>query len=262
MALTDKSFFNYGLEITTSNYYIPFKNSGGGSEIQAVIPVGFYTRATILTAIATAMNTADPTNTYTCTIVRGFTSAGTGSPRTGALITIATSGSFLSLLWGSSAVAASSAHSILGFPNGDQTGETSYQSSTYLGTTLLTSWYGFNYQRPDANLRTIGSVNIAADGTKEVVWWSVQQFISVEFRFEPQAYVLSDWLPLLQWMAKGRPFEFTPITSSFSTVYSVTLEKSMADSKGLGFQMKEMLPDFPFQYQTGALEFRLLAGTY
>lgn len=257
MALTDKSLFLYGFQVTTANQYIPFKNAGGGTEIDAVIPTGFYTLGTLATAIALAMSTADPNNVYTCTVDRTFSSNLQNR------VTIATSGSFLSLLFNTSSLASSSIASTIGFSTGsDQTGATTYTSTSTSGTALSTTWYGYNYQRPDANLKTIGAVNISATGAKEVVYWSVQQFLSVEFRYEAQAYVLSNWLTFLQWAVKGQPFEFTPEIKSPSTVYSVTLEKSPGDSKGLGFLMKEMLPDFPFMYTTGNIEMRLLAGTY
>ncbi len=256
MALTDKSLFLYSFEVTPTNCYIPFLNVNAGTEIDAIVPTGFYTLGSLATAIAAAMNLADPANTYTCTVARTFSSNLQNR------ITIATSGSFLSLLWNTSTLAASSITSLINFGSADLTGALTYTNSATSGTALLTSWYGFKYQPPSLNLRTIGSVNIASDGTKEVVWWSVQQFISVEFKYEAQAYALASWQPMIAWMAKGRPFEFTPIYSVPGTVYSCTLERSPGDSKGLGFLMSEMLPDFPFYYQTGSLEFRLLAGTY
>lgn len=257
MALKDKSLFLYGFQVTPNNQYIPFKNTSLGVEIDAIIPNGFYTLGSLATAIALALNTADPSNVYTCTVTR------TLAANLQNQVTIATSGAFLSLLWNSGAQAASSIATTIGFSTAsDSTGATTYNSASTSGTALTTSWYGYNYQRPDANLRTIGAVNIAATGAKEVVYWSVQQFLAVEFRWEAQAYVLASWLPFIQWAVKGQPFEFTPEIVNASTVYSVTLEKSPGDSKGLGFLMKEMLPDNPFFYTTGALEMRLLAGTY
>ncbi len=256
MALKDKSLFLYGFQVTISNQYIPFKNASLGAEIDAVIPVGNYTLATLATAIALAMNTADPANTYTCTVNR------TLAANLQNAVTIATSGSFLSLLFNTGAFAASSIASTIGFSTAsDQTGATTYTSSSTSGTAFSSSWYGYNYQRPDGNLRTIGAVNISATGVKEVVYWSVQQFLQVEFQQEAQAYVLANWFPFMQWVVKGLPFDFTPEIVNASTFYSVTLEKSAGDSKGLGFLMKEMKGQ-PFFYETGALEFRLITGTY
>ena len=256
MALTDKSLLNYGIFINTTNNYLPFVNVNSGPEIDAVIPTAFYTLTTLATAIALAMNTADPANVYTVTVDR---TAGSNLQNR---FTISTNGAFLSLLFFSGVTAISSCYAMIGFTNSDQTGSTSYTSSTTSGTAIQTSWFGKNYQRPDINLRTIGSVNVAASGAKETLWWSVQQFISVEYQYEAQAGVLANWQPLLVWMAKQRPFEITPEIKTPSTNYSVTLEKSSVDGKGLGIQMKEMLPDFPLMYSTGPMELRLVAGTY
>ncbi len=256
MALKDKSLFLYGLSVGTTNYYLPFKAASGGPEIDAVIPATYYTLTSLATAIALAMNTADTANTYTVTVDR---TAGSNLQNR---FTISTNGIYLSLLFGSSTLASLSIATTIGFTATDTTGSTSYTSSSTSGTALTTSWYGFNYQPPSVNLRTIGSVNMSADGSKETVWWSVQQFLGVEFKYEGQAYVLASWQPLLVWMSKGQPFEFTPEINTPATNYSCTLEKSQGDGKGLGFMMKEMIPDFPFVYATGAMEFRLLAGTY
>lgn len=256
MALQDKSLFLYGFTVTPTNQYIPFLNVNAGTEIDAIVPTGQYTLATLCTAISAAMNAADTANTYTCTAARTF-----GSNLQNR-ITISTSGAFLTLLWGTSSFSAASIRDLISFGHSNLTGSTSYTNSLSSGTAVATSWYGFNYQPPSVNLKTIGSVNISANGTKETVSWSVQQFIEVEYKYEAQAYVLATWQPLAAWMAQGMPFDFTPQINQPPTFYSCTLEKSPGDSKGLGFMMKEMAPDFPFEYTTGQLQFRLLSGTY
>lgn len=252
MALKDKSLFLYGFEVNSTNQYLPFKNSGGGSEIDAVIPTAFYTLSTLAAAIALAMNTADPANTYSVTIDR------TVSSNLQNRITIATNGAFLSLLFNTGTVAATSIRDLINFGHSDLTGATSYQNSTTSGTSLKTAWYGHNYQPPTANLKTIGAVNVSASGVKEGIWWSIQQFIEVEFMYEAEADVLVSWVPLMNWMIKQRPFELTPEIKTPATTYSVTLEKSSADGKGLGMVMKPQLPDFPLMYTTGPLQFRIL----
>lgn len=256
MALKNNSLFLYSYEVNNTNNYLPFLSTNGGNEIDAIIPAGFYTLATLATAIAAAMSLADPANTYSVSVNR------TISSNTQNRITISTSGAFLSILFASSPFASVAITSLINFGTSDLTGSTSYTNSSTTGTGFQTSWYGFNFQPPSLNLRTIGNVNLATDGTKEVIWWSVQQFLGVEYRYEPQAYVLSAWQPFMEWASKGRPFELTPEVGTPNTVYSLTLEKSQADGKGLGFMMKEMIPDFPFLYATGPLEMRLVAGTY
>lgn len=256
MALKDKSLFLYGFEINNTNQNLPFKASSGGAALNAVIPASFYTLATLATAIAAALNATDTANVYTVTVDR---TAGSNLQNR---ITIATNGAFLSLLFSTGTLAASSIRDVINFGHSDLTGSTSYQNSTTSGTAFKTGWYGKNYQIPSANLRSIGSVNVATDGTKENIWWSIQQFLSVEFQYEAQADVLVTWAPFLEWMSKGRPFDFTPEVGTPATFYSVTLDKSNTDPKGMGITMKEMLPDFPLLYTTGPMEMRLLPGTY
>lgn len=256
MALKDKSLFLYGFTIDQTNQNLPFKASSGGSQLNAVIPASNYTLATLATAIQVALNSTDNANVYTVTVDR---TAGSNLQNR---ITIATNGAFLSLLFSTGTLAASSVRDVINFGHSDLTGSTSYQNSATSGTAFSTAWYGKNYQIPQANLRTIGAVNVAADGTKETIWWSVQEFLNVEFQYEAQADVLATWAPFLKWISKGLPFDFTPEIKSPSTFYSVTLEKSSGDTKGLGITMKEMIPDFPLLYSTGPMEMRLISGTY
>jgi hypothetical protein len=58
-------------------------------------------------------------------------------------------------------------------------------------------------------------------------------------------------------MIQQRQFEFTPDLTAPTIFYDVTLESIPADGKGLGFMGMEMLPDFPFQYDTGLMKFRV-----
>lgn len=254
MALTSKSIFLYGLSITAANQNIPFLNVALGLEFTAVVPTGFYSLTDLLTAIASAMNSADPSNVYTATADR------TVSGGTQNRVTIATNGAFLSILFATGMTAASSIRDVIGFPHTDKTGSTSYQGSSTAGTILQTSWFAKNYSPPDINLKNFGAVNVSTTGLKEAITWSIQRFIEAEFQYESQANALVNWSPFLNWMIQQKPFDFTPQIASPSSVYSVTLEKSSADGKGLGFMMKEMLPDFPFMYTTGPFTMRVIGS--
>lgn len=255
MALTDKSLFLYGYTITASNQNIPFKISGGGSELTAVVPAGNYTLTTLMSAIVLALETADPAHIYTVTADR------TLSSNLQNRVTIATNGVFLSLLFSSGTTASTSIRTVIGFASTDRTGATTYTGTVTTGTVLQTAWWGFNYQPPESYQRNMGNTSLSASGLRETVSWSIQRFITVEFKYESQADMIAYWNPLNIWMIETKPFEFTPNTVAPTVVYSVTLEKSSSDGKGLGFMMKEMLPDFPFRYTTGAMEFRLLPDT-
>lgn len=252
MALTDKSLFLYGYTVLDTNQNIPFKISGGGSELTAIVPTADYTLSTLCAAIKTAMQAADPAHVYTVTADR------TTSSNLQNRVTIATNGSFLSLLFSSGTTASTSIRTLIGFASTDRTGATTYTGTVTTGTSLQPAWWGFNYQSPESYQRNLGNTSLSAAGLKETVSWSIQRFVTVEFKHEAQADMIAYWSPMLIWMVKTKPFEFTPQISSPAVVYSCTLEKSSIDGKGLGFMMKEQLPDFPFRYTTGAMEFRLL----
>lgn len=255
MALKDKSLFNFGFSVNNTNQYLDFQNVSMGAQIHAIIPASYYTLATLASAIQLAMNQADPTNTYSVTVNR--TLSGNLQNR----ITIATNGSYLSLLFSTGTFNAQSITSVINFGGADLTGSLTYTNTITSGTALQSAWYGFNYTPPQAYQKNTGDVTVSASGIKEGISWSIQQFIQIEFKYEPIANVLAYWDPFIQWMIVQKPFEFTPETNNPSVVYSVTLEKSTGDAKGLGFMFKEMLPDFPFLYGTGALEFRVI-GLY
>lgn len=252
MALQAKSLFLYGITIDNTNQNIPFQAVNSGPQLNGVIPFGTYALADLATAISQAMGAADSANTYTVTIDR---TVGGGTENR---VTIATSGSFLSLLFSSGTNAASSIRDLMSFGHSDLTGATSYQNSATTGVTLEPAWWGANFQPPQVFKKNFGTVNVATDGTKEAITWSVQSFIGVEFQYEAQANVLANWEALIEWMIQQNPFEFTPEISSPSTYYRVTLETSSTDGQGLAFNMKEMLPQFPFYYTTGPLVMRVI----
>lgn len=251
MALKAKSLFLYGFEVTAANQYVPFLNVNLGSEIDAIVPTGFYSLGSLAAAIAAAMNSADTMNTYTVTVDR-TTSGGTQNR-----ITIATSGSFLSLLFNTGTQAAASIRDLISFGHTDQTGATTYTNSSTAGTALEPDWFGNNYTPPDIYQKNFGSVTVATDGTKEGITWSLQRFIAIEFKWNAQANVLAYWNPFLTWAIQQKPFEFTPEITSPSTLYSVTLETTPADGKGLAWTMKEQIGECSFFFTTGPFVMRV-----
>jgi hypothetical protein len=251
MALKAKSMFLYGLEVSDSNQNLPFRAATGGLQLNAIIPAGYYSLTDLASTIATAMNVADPAHTYTVTIDR--TVAGGTQNR----ITIATNGSHLELLFATGTTASSSIRDTIAFGIFDYTGATSYTNGATAGVTLVTDWWGFNYQPPEVYVKNFGNVNVSTNGQKEAIVWSIQRFIAVEFKYEPISKTLTQWAALINWMIQQKPFDFTPEISSPTTVYDVTLEKSTDDGKGLGFNMKEMLPQYPFFFTTGSMTFRV-----
>lgn len=105
-------------KITSSNNKINFKDSGGGSELTATLLAGEYTPTTLATEIASKM-----------LLVSGATYTVSQSATTGRW-TIATSGSYLSLLTNTGTDLATSTLTALGFDSAsDHTGATTYTAA-------------------------------------------------------------------------------------------------------------------------------------
>lgn len=251
MALKSKSLILYGLEVRDDNQNLPFRAVLAGPQLNAVLPAGYYSLTSLIAQIKSSMQIADPAHVYTVTVDRTFM-GGTENR-----ITIATNGTYLDLLFATGTLAASSCRDLIGFGIFDYTGATFYQNGTTSGVALTTEWWGFNYQPPEVFVKNFGTVNVSTNGEKEAITWTVQRFIGVEFKYEPQPKVLTEWRDLISWMIQQKPFDFTPEVAFPTVVHEVTLEKSTDDGKGLGFNMKEMLPQFPFRYMTGAMTLRI-----
>jgi hypothetical protein len=102
--------------------------------------------------------------------------------------------------------------------------------------------------------KNFGALNISASGLKEAIVFNLQSFWQVQFKYIPEDLVDSDWLPLIQWMIQQRDIDFTPNITDPSTFYTGTLE---SPNQGLDFNLSEMLPSFPFNYQTPLMKFRV-----
>lgn len=255
MALTAKSLFNYGIQVTTLNRNLDFVAASGGSTLTAVLTLGFYSPTGLASAIAFAMQSQDPNNIYTVTVARNIM-GGTQNR-----ITVATNGTFLSLLFGSGPNAATSPASIMGFNASDYTGATSYTGSSSTGTILMPDFVGYNYNDSTNQAKLFGAVNVSTSGLKESVTFNIQYFVDVEFKYEPSSK-LSDWSAFFTWAIQQRQFDFTPEISNPDVFYNVTLESTEVDDKGLGYKMREQLDEsLPFFYTTGALKFRIIPTT-
>lgn len=254
MALKNPSLFLYGYQITPNNQYISFGTNSGEAPPNsrtAVVPVGYYSLTSLMTAVASAMSTADPTHTYTLTADR--TAVGGLQNR----VTISTSNTYLSIYF--STGNPSNPASLLGFATSNLTGSTSYTGTSTSGTVLVPGTsvynYGFNYLSPNALQKNFGKLNVSASGVKEAIVFSLQSFLQVQFQYITEANVTAQWLPLIQWMIQQRAFEFTPDITAPATFYQVTFEDP---NSGLSMDLAEMLPDFPFYYKTPLLKFRVV----
>lgn len=251
MALSSRSLINYGIQVTSLNQNLDFVSVMAGSTLTATLPLGFYSVTSLAQAVVFALQAADSDNSYTCTVTRNI--LGGVQNR----MTIATTGTFLSLLFASGPNVNTTCASLLGFLPIDYTGQLFYTNSASIGTVLIPEFPAYTYSSPTQQAKVFGSVNVSASGLKESVVFAIQKFIDLEFKYEDESQ-LPDWLLFFTWSIQQRPFDFTPQVIEPDVYYQVTLEKTSYDSKGLGFKMKEMLPQFPNIYTTGPLNFRVI----
>lgn len=251
MALKSKSLFLYGLKVTSANNAIDFRLASGGTILRATLRTGYYSLTSLSNEVVSAMKAVAPSHSFQCTADRSIN----GGLENRVTIRTTSSGWF-ELLFASGPRASSSCAGLIGFPAQDKTGATQYTGTTSAGTVLVPAWWGKGWQPPELFKKNFGAVSVTASGEKEAVVFAIQQFMNVQFDYELEADALTKWPALIDWMISQRPFDFTPEISSPNIVHDVTLEKSSDDGKGLGFQMREMLPDFPGHFTTGPMTFR------
>lgn len=249
MALRAKSLFLYGFQVTQYNSSIDFRSVSLGPVRQASLNFGFYSLTSLMVEIKRAMESVDPVHRYTVTANRLINSGLENR------VSISTNGSYLDLLIASGPRTASTFAQLIGFSLIDRTGSLSYTGTSSAGTVLITEYAGYGYLGPDHMRKVFGAVTVSASGDKEAIVWQVQKFIQMEFKYEPEAKVVTQWRDFLTWAIQQRVFDFTPEVNG-STFYEVTLETTSADGKGMGYTMTEMLPDFPFNYKTGLIKLR------
>lgn len=253
MALTDKSLFLYGYQISEFNASLDFRIAPGGPVVLATLKRGFYSLTGLMIEISRAMRAADPFRIYEITADR--TVAGGLEHR----VRIETDGTHLELLFGSGPRVASSVGPLLGFSAADRTGALFYDATTTSGTAFVTDRPGYNYLSPELHQGQQGVTNISANGTKEAVVFAPMLFFQVQFKYITRVSAIADWSPLMRWMTLQRSFEFTPEVSSPELYYDATLESTPEDAKGMRFKLNEMLPAFPNLHDTGLMKFRLNA---
>lgn len=250
MALKNKSLFNYGLEVTTSNRFITFGTNAGETVLLstarlAQLNLGFYSLTSLMVEIVRALTAADPNHVYTVTANRNI-SGGLQNR-----VTIATSGSYLVLYFGTGNP--SNVAPLIGFNSSDYTSATTYTGSASAGTVLVPKQLAYQYLPIEAMRKNYGVQTISAGGIKQSITFSVQKFWQAQFKYIPEAD-LTSWQPLVDWMILQREFEFTPDITTPNSFYAGTLEEP---NKGMELTLTEMLPQFPFNYQTPVMKFRL-----
>lgn len=251
MALTAKSLLLFNFEIDQTNSAIDFRAVNLGPILQATLRYGSYSLSSLMREIKRSLEAADPSRTYTVQANRTFVSG------TENRVSITTNGVYLDLLFATGPRVLTSVHTLIGFPSVNQTGAINYQGTSTAGTAIIPDYVGYNYLGPELIRNVFGSLTVTASGEKEAIVWAVQQFLQVEFKYEPQAKVLIEWRDFFTWAIQQKYFEFTPMITNPSDYFEVTMETTSADGKAFGYKIEEMLPEFPFFYRTGMMKMRV-----
>lgn len=251
MALTAKSLILYGFEVDQFNSSIDFRSVVAGPILQASVPFGFYALGGLMDAVIAAMKAVSPLQSFSYSIDRTL-SGGTQNR-----VTLSTSTGHLDLLFATGPRTSSTIAPLIGFNIADYTGSVTYTGAASAGITLIPELNGYNYLGPEFNRMVKGAVNVSSSGIKEAVTFNIQKFIQVQFQHEPQTRVMTEWLDLTDWIIQQREFEFTPEISFPTVFYRVVIEKTSLDGKGLGMKFSEMLPMFPFDFDTGLITMRV-----
>jgi len=251
MALTAKSLLLFDFQIDQDNSSLDFVAINLGPTLQATLRFGSYSLSGLMREIKRAMESADPAHTYTVQADRTFVSG------TENRVSITTNGTFLTLLFGTGPRVTTSVHTLIGFATANRTGAITYQGTFTAGNSIIPDYVGYNYLGPEMIRNVFGALTITASGEKEAIVWAVQQFLQVEFKYEPEARVLTDWRDFFTWAIQQKSFEFTPSVNNPSLFYEVTMETTSADGKAFGYKIEEMLPEFPFFYRTGMMKMRV-----
>ncbi len=250
MALSNPGLFLYGYTIDSTNALLDFQAVSLGPQITASLTYGYYSLTTLLDEVARAMNAADTDNVYTATADRSL-SGGVQNR-----VTIATDGAFLSLL--SHTGTNGGPWTTLGFTTAsDKTGATTYTGSATTGTGFQPVYIPYNFLSPDQIQLPTAITNISTSGNKETVIYSIQKFWQMQCKYISAYEKTLNFEPMLQWLMQGRLVEYTPDVASSTTFYEGWMESNPGAQNGLGYFLKEMLPDFPNVYDTGLLKFRV-----
>ena len=260
MALSTKSKFYYiPTEIDTQNKWFDF-NEGSG-EISFSIDVDYYSPTELGQALEDKLN-AFGTKTYTVTF-----------DRTNRTYDIAADSGTYDILIGTGTNKELAFYDVIGLTGStDLTGAISYTSDSSVGSVYEPQFFLQGYVVPERwNSLTDAAVNGAADGTVEVISFGTTKF--TEFKIEfitdivPQdgtvissnASGVQDTIDFLEFATKKGNLEFMPDKNTPGTYFTLYLESTSADGKGIGYKLQEETgKNLPGYYKTGNLKWRVL----
>jgi hypothetical protein len=259
MSLNTHSRFIYGFEVSDSTLWIDFDE--GGAEISAQLNIGVYTLTDFVTEISRALNAAGGTRVYSVAV-----------NRTTRIITISATGGNFTLRVATGSHAGTSAFGLAGFTGANRSGAATYAGDTAAGSEYVTQFILQSYVgAEDSQGALYGTVNESASGDLEVVTFGQVSYIELNIKFatnvtqmdatviRPDAQGVEKLRAFMQYLITRGPLEFMENENTPGTFYSVILESTADDNKGLKYKLKEMyaqgLPGF---FETGTLKFRVL----
>lgn len=230
-----KSFFVYGIVITSANRYVDFKEGAQAYSVE-LLP-GRYTLSTIARELSRALNSMGLLS-YACTI-----------NRTTRKITVKASGAFQFVVDGAPH-AGSSAFPMLGFTSSKE--GTSIESDLGIGKVYTPPRYLQDFSHPDHNLSAISeSLNESGDGTTEIFSLGEKRLCEFNIDYitdnaanydfiENESGMVAKTTDFLAYMTKKGPFDFIPDRANPSFFWTLVIEKNTYNAKGTGFRLFEM----------------------
>lgn len=255
MAITTRSAFYYGHNITENNQYINFSEDGGVTELSTTIPVGAYTLTDFTSEVVKALN-AEGDNTYTISL-----------DRLTRKITINCDANF-DLLVTTGTQSEISAFSLIGFTS-NKSGSNSFESDTGSGFAYYPQYNLQNYVDFQDILESVdSSVNTSASGLVEVINFGRVNFMECNIKYatdiigqgaiDNNANGVSDLRQFMTYITNKYPLEFVKDKDAVN-FNSCILERSAKSKDGTSFQLYELYSQgLAYYYETKTLVFREL----
>lgn len=251
------ALFYFGHEITSENNLIDFDE--GSTELTATLSPGTYTATEFASEIKRALDAAGAL-TYTVTF-----------SRTTRKITIS-AGSNFTLRSNTGTHVGTSPWTLMGFSTAaNNTGASTYTGASESGEQYLSQFPVQSYVGPESLQKAVdATVHESASGEVQVFLFGVNRFIEMNITMitnrtmtgsivETNATGVSDAQLFLQSVTRKARIEFMEDSTAPNTFYSVLLESTPEESKGVGYRLRELygrgLPGF---FETGTLKFRVL----
>lgn len=240
--------FIYSLQLWQANYFVDFKESGGGAERTIQIDAGYYLPEDLATALQSALNSASgASGDYTVSFSRSTEK-----------YTISTDLAYLDLLWNTGTNAASGAATALGFAaSADSTGATAYEAPSVLPNKYIATQPLRNV-RPEFEHDKLEA--ISDSGVRVINFRKIMRFLIVNFKYIEEQEIKNEWIPFIgnDSAARGHPFDFYP--DSLTNANYIRMYVSNKRFKPQEMDQVEGLPAF-YQFDLEMVEKKPVGGT-